>query len=133
MSKDVPLSDAADTLAHYGVVGMKWGKRHNNTRNYTSRDKTRDVYQYGSRGANRIEEHVKGGRTIGKARSKEFRRQTGQAAAVVALGATALLGPGLLATKAASVQNSRNAAAGARAAAEMLAKHGLTNYKTLVL
>jgi len=128
------MREVEEGLAHYGVKGMRWGTRHNNTRDYNGKDYARDVNQYGSRGAKRIEAHVQGGRTIGKARSKEFRRQTGQVAAVAAVGLGLTVLPGLLKTGAASTLNRRQAkAADWENLQKLMDKTALTSYKTLVL
>lgn len=128
------MSEVDAVLAHYGVKGMRWGKRHSSTRNYTSRDRTRDTGMYGTRGTKRIEENVKGGKTIKKARRKEFRRQTGQ----VALGAASVLAlltvPQIAQHGAATLVNKRQAAAASAAAVnDLIDKFGITAYKTIVM
>lgn len=80
-------------LAHYGVKGMKWGKRRNP--DYTDQQVKRDVQVYGKRGASRINKSLNDGNSISVARGDEktrrdrvmgknkYVRQGGKAAAAV--------------------------------------------------
>lgn len=123
-------------LKHYGVKGMRWGKRkaHLKSTNYGSRDRLRDTSMYGTRGTKRIEAHVQGGKSIKKARRKEFRRQTGQLALGAATIVTLLAAPGVAKFSAANVLNNRQAKAADWADLQnILDKTALTAYKTIVL
>lgn len=99
------MSDVEDFLAHYGVKGMRWGKRKNP--NYTDQQVKRDVQVYGARGAKRINKSLNDGNSISVARGDEktrrdnvmaknkYVRQGGKAAGAVggaALGYVAVKG-----------------------------------------
>lgn len=84
-------------LAHYGVKGMRWGKRKNP--NYADNQVKRDIQVYGKRGAKRINKSLNDGNSISVARGDEktrrdgvmsknkYVRQGGKAAGAVAAGA----------------------------------------------
>lgn len=69
------MSDVEDFLAHYGVKGMRWGKRKNP--NYTDQQVKRDVQVYGKRGAKRINKSLNDGNSISVARGDEKTRRDG--------------------------------------------------------
>jgi hypothetical protein len=104
------VSDVEDFLAHYGVKGMRWGKRKNP--NYSDQQVKRDVQVYGKRGAKRINNSLNDGNSISVARGDEktrrdgvmsknkYVRQGGKAAGAVAgagIGFLAVKGLGMLA------------------------------------
>lgn len=61
-------------LAHYGVKGMRWGKRGKNP-NYGDQQVKRDQQVYGSRGAKRINRSLNDGNQISVARGDEKTRR----------------------------------------------------------
>ena len=63
-----------DYLAHYGVKGMKWGKRKRNP-NYSDDQMKRDSQVYGKRGAKRINKNMNKGDSVSTARSVEKTRR----------------------------------------------------------
>lgn len=67
------MSDVEDFLAHYGVKGMRWGKRKNP--NYSDQQVKRDVQVYGKRGAKRINNSLNDGNSISVARGDEKTRR----------------------------------------------------------
>ena len=62
-----------DYLAHYGVKGMKWGRRKNE--NYSSDQRARDSQIYGNRGVKRINKNMNKGESVSTARSREKTRR----------------------------------------------------------
>ena len=60
-------------LAHYGVKGMRWGKRTNP--NYSKDQIKRDTQIYGRRGASRINKNMNKGDSISTARGSEKTRR----------------------------------------------------------
>lgn len=66
--------DAEDFLAHYGVLGMKWGKRKRNP-NYSDQQVKRDKQIYGARGVKRINKNLNKGDQISTARGAEKTRR----------------------------------------------------------
>lgn len=60
-------------LAHYGVLGMKWGKSKNP--DYTPQQVKRDRQLYGTRGVNRINKNLNAGDQISVARGVEVTRK----------------------------------------------------------
>lgn len=81
-----------DYLAHYGVKGMKWGKRKSNrNENYSDDQMRRDGQVYGKRGAKRINSNMNKGDSVSTARSVEkTRRDTVKSKAVDIRGRTDL-------------------------------------------
>ena len=65
--------ETADFLAHYGVLGMKWGKSRNP--NYTPQQVKRDRQLYGSKGVRRINKNLNAGDQISVARGVEVTRK----------------------------------------------------------
>lgn len=61
-------------LAHYGVKGMKWGKRKRNP-NYSDQQVKRDKQVYGARGTKRINKNMNKGDQISTARAMEKTRR----------------------------------------------------------
>ena len=77
-----------DYLEHYGVKGMKWGKRKRNP-NYSDDQMKRDSQVYGKRGAKRINKNMNKGDSVSTARSVEkTRRDTVASKAVDMRGRT---------------------------------------------
>lgn len=86
--------EAEEFLAHYGVKGMRWGKRKQHE-NYEDNQVKRDVQVYGKRGAKRINKQLHDGASISVARGDEktrrdavmgknkYVRQGGKAAAAI--------------------------------------------------
>ena len=62
-----------DYLEHYGVKGMKWGRRKNE--NYSSDQRARDSQIYGNRGVKRINKNMNKGESVSTARSREKTRR----------------------------------------------------------
>ena len=60
-------------LEHYGVKGMKWGRRKNE--NYSSDQRARDSQIYGNRGVKRINKNMNKGESVSTARSREKTRR----------------------------------------------------------
>lgn len=80
--------DYEDYLEHYGVKGMKWGKRKRNS-NYSDDQMKRDSQVYGKRGAKRINKNMNKGDSVSTARSVEkTRRDTVASKAVDIRGRT---------------------------------------------
>ena len=66
-------NEVEDFLAHYGVLGMKWGKSKNP--DYTPQQVKRDRQLYGTRGVNRINKNLNAGDQISVARGVEVTRK----------------------------------------------------------
>lgn len=93
--------DAGEFLAHYGKLGMKWGKHRN--AGYSDNQIERDRQIYGAGGAKRINEHLNNGHSISVARGAEktrrdsvlgknkYARQGGKVGGAVLGGAAALV------------------------------------------
>lgn len=66
-----------DELQHYGVPGMKWGVRRNNSRNpdYSNNQRRRDRQIYGRGGERRINRKLNRGDNISLARGDEKTRR----------------------------------------------------------
>lgn len=81
-----------DYLEHYGVKGMKWGRRKSNrNENYSDDQMRRDSQVYGKRGAKRINSNMNKGDSVSTARSVEkTRRDTVKNKAVDIRGRTEL-------------------------------------------
>ncbi len=70
------MNDVEDFLAHYGVKGMKWGKRKAPLNpNYSEQQYKRDSQVYGRRGANRINKNMHKGDQVSTARGMEKTRR----------------------------------------------------------
>ena len=65
--------EKANFLSHYGVPGMKWGKKRN--ANYSDQQIKRDTQVYGRRGASRINKNMNKGDQISTARGAEKTRR----------------------------------------------------------
>lgn len=63
-----------DELEHYGVQGMRWGKR-GQAANYSTQQAKRDVQVYGKRGAKRVNKSLHDGNQISTARGDEKTRR----------------------------------------------------------
>lgn len=76
-------------LVHYGVKGMKWGRRKKTlNKNYSQKDRDADVMDYGLGGRKRISKRMDKGKTLEKARrSEKIRKNIPNA--VIATGALA--------------------------------------------
>ena len=75
---DLNLSDYDDDyLAHYGMLGMKWGVRNDvsskksSNKDYSANQRKRDQQVYGSRGEKRINKAMNQGDSISVARGRE--------------------------------------------------------------
>jgi hypothetical protein len=66
-----------ESLAHFGVPGMKWGKSKSRSRaeGYTDQQVKRDKQVYGARGSRRINKNLKKGDQISVARGAEKTRR----------------------------------------------------------
>jgi hypothetical protein len=62
-------------IEHYGVKGMRWGKRNPQHADYTDVQAKRDRQVYGTRGAKRINKSLHEGNTISVARGDEKTRR----------------------------------------------------------
>lgn len=74
-------SDEDNTLAHYGVEGMRWGQRKRElakpNEGYTNDQRKRDQQVYGRGGVKRINKNLNSGDSISTARgSEKLRRDT---------------------------------------------------------
>lgn len=69
------MTDVDDFLAHYGVKGMKWGRRKSRNENYSDNQVRRDQEVYGMRGSRRINKALNKGNSIGTARAVEKTRR----------------------------------------------------------
>jgi hypothetical protein len=157
------MADNVDEfLAHYGVLGMQWGKRKakepKQTRaqkkkavaaerkanqqaarkaGYTPTMRIDDMSQVYLNGVRRIEKNVANGKSVAAARVQEYSRAT---AVGLGIGASLLalrLSPMLL-RKAnvglSTLASNINAKRGAKAAADLFANNkGLTSYSTVAL
>lgn len=133
-----------EALAHFGVKGMHWGVRKERASlpraaGYSNNQFQYDKRTYGLTRARAVNAHVLAGETVAKARSlasdEAARHRRNVQLVIAAAAVVALYGPQIrfkanaLAT---SYVNSKQAAAGAKAAANLFAdSRGLTNYKTL--
>lgn len=131
-------------LAHYGVKGMRWGKRKGGdsaspatpTTPRTRREETIDVATYGTKGSARIGQRMEAGRSKGSARRREFGVQSAQAAGTIAAIAgtayVALVGPHIMQAGLNQAVRSGRAANGAKAAARLFSDtNGIANHKTV--
>lgn len=131
----LPDMTPEQALEHFGVKGMHWGQRRvvetnssgrlkGGSRTYTYGQRTVDGLRYGSSGQLRISDAMSKGKTLEKARkeeSKKLRKKLLVAGAIYAGVLLATHGPRALQSIANNVVNKRTAAAGARAAANLLA------------
>lgn len=139
------LTEDENFLAHYGVKGMRWGKKKGGdtaaepktpTKPRTRNEEANDVAAYGSKGSQRIGERMETGRTKGSARRREFGRQTAEGAATIAVLAgvayVTLVGPHVMQNKLNNAVRSGRAANGAKAAAKLFSDtNGIANHKTV--
>ena len=64
-----------DTLAHYGVKGMKWGVRRRRNENYTDKQRKQDRAIYGRGAERRVNKRMNQGYGIKGARAYEADRK----------------------------------------------------------
>jgi len=62
-------------IRHYGVRGMKWGKRNPRNENYSDQQIKRDTQVYGKSGAKRVNKQLNDGDSISVARGNEKTRR----------------------------------------------------------
>lgn len=80
----------SEEIIHYGVRGMKWGKRKAPLNaSYAQKDRNQDVSDYGLRGRQRISKRMDKGKSLESARRSEKVRKAVPRAAIAA-GALAL-------------------------------------------
>jgi hypothetical protein len=126
---------SSDTLQHFGVKGMRWGVRRRENPGFSGQQRTEVRDQFGKRAVKRVNKRLNKGRTLDQAVKTERRRRTAIRVGVVIYGAVVAkqladrFGPELLN----SVASRAAAKNGARAAAQTMASHGITNYQTLNL
>lgn len=134
-------------LAHYGVPGMKWGKRRaarNQERQqnqdkarekgYTAQQRSTDVALVGKSVARKVDKRVANGEAVDKARASESTKAVVKASVVAA---AIYVAPKLIALGARKLDNALASAAiskGEKAAADLFASSkGVTSYKTISL
>ena len=139
----MPYQADVDFLAHYGVKGMRWGKKKGGdpaspsaprTRNETIRDNI----AFGPRGSARVAKRMEEGQTKKQARRREVGRQSaiaaGTATAILGTAYLALVGPQVLQSGLNRAVNSQRARNGAKAAAKLFSdNNGIANHKTVNL
>jgi len=134
------MTDITGTeLAHYGKKGMKWGVRKAEnaanrltaeSKGYSKEQYAQDQKQFLAGGAKRVANKVAAGQDISKARAEEYAKSFAVGAAILATPKIANITMSALRTAA----NNREVAAGAKAAAKVLADtRGLTAYSTMAL
>lgn len=71
---DIYIS-SEEELTHYGVKGMKWGRRNPRNKDYSDTQANRDAQIYGKRGVRRINKSLNDGDGVATARSYEKTRR----------------------------------------------------------
>ena len=139
-------------LVHYGVKGMKWGVRKDKDRSlssgYSRGQYNYDAGKYGKRGAERINQSMKKGDSLQKARDTEHARwkknATRKNVAKLGAGIALMFGPAIMDVGVRGLGSAEGALnrranrkrdeAGARMARDMMADdRGLTNYSSIRL
>lgn len=83
----------SEEIIHYGVRGMKWGKRKAPLNaSYTQKDRNQDVSDYGLRGRQRISNRMDKGKSLNSARRSEKIRKAVPRAAIAGVGLTLAAG-----------------------------------------
>lgn len=135
-SDETPDSPVDNFLAHYGVMGMRWGKR-KQAANYENNQVKRDRQVYGDRGTRRINKELSNGTNISTARGYEktrrdrvmsknkYARQGGKVAGAVAGGAVGLVGASL-------ARRAANSSTGRSILNSVLGREGGTIVSTLI-
>jgi hypothetical protein len=127
-----------DALAHFGVMGMKWGHHKTPVGSAPAISNSRaDIRQFGNRGATRINANRASGLTRKAAIAKEKHRRRVQTASVLTAGFLVLNAPRIrvgLQILANSAVAGKLAFDGAKAAERLFSdSHGIANHKLIDL
>lgn len=132
-----------DFLQHYGVKGMRWGKRKAAPRaeGYSERDQRIDVNTHGRGGSKRINKSIEKGESLKTARNIETarrkqRRQNAIALTLTGAYALSVFAPEIMGATNNHVNNAvmrKKAANGERARQQAFSdRMGIPNYSTIV-